>query len=163
MVSDYYCNKCEKGIEEKEFKFSKRRFGRPLCRDCQAEATPKPHRHREPTKPTPTQEEKELYEALQEIGIHCELQKWDGFKHIDIAVVKAKVNIEVDGAQHNLEVQQALTDLKRTYHSFNKGYVTLRIPNCLVRNKKVIHETADYIADFIDESEEQLDQEFWDD
>jgi very-short-patch-repair endonuclease len=59
-------------------------------------------------------------------------------------------NIEVDGVHHNLQHRQALADLKRTYHSFLKGYFTLRIPNTLIHWS--IDETADYIVDFLNES-----------
>ena len=80
----------------------------------------------------------------------AELEKWDGYKTIDIAVTEAKVNIEVDGKHHNYNHQQALSDLKRTFYSFQKGYLTLRIPNSLVEWS--IEETADYITEFLIES-----------
>jgi very-short-patch-repair endonuclease len=54
----------------------------------------------------------------------------------------------VDGAHHNTAHDQALSDLKRTYHSFQKGYYTLRIPNSLVQNH--LTETADYVASFVE-------------
>jgi len=44
----------------------------------------------------------------------------DGYKHIDIAIPEAKINIEIDGVHHNYNAQQALSDLKRTYYSFKK-------------------------------------------
>ena len=31
----YYCSKCNKDIEEKVYKYSKKEFGKVLCRDCQ--------------------------------------------------------------------------------------------------------------------------------
>ncbi|WP_425269405.1 DUF559 domain-containing protein [Leptospira koniambonensis] len=81
---------------------------------------------------------------------------YDGFKHIDIAIPEAKVNIEVDGGHHNFDKKQALADLKRTYYSFKKGYLTLRIPNSLI-TKENLDETADYIVDFLHESIDQLE------
>jgi very-short-patch-repair endonuclease len=118
---------------------------------------------REPLpKPTPTWQEKKLYDCLIKRGVRAELQKWDGYKHIDIAIVVARVNIEVDGIQHNQDVKQALADLKRTFHSFRKNYVTLRIPNCLTRNEKTIEETADYIVEFLNASVDQLYDDNWD-
>ncbi len=80
----------------------------------------------------------------------AELDKWDGFKTIDITVTDAKVNIEVDGNHHNFNHQQALSDLKRTYYSFQKGYLKLRIPNSLVEWS--IEETTNYITGFLNES-----------
>lgn len=103
---------------------------------------------------TSTLEAVQLYFALKERGVPAELEKYDGFKHIDIAITKAKVNIEVDGGHHNYNNRQALSDLKRTYHSFLKGYLTLRIPNSLVREH--LEETADYLTDFLVENRERL-------
>ena len=98
-----------------------------------------------------------MYRELVKLGIRAELEKYDGFKHIDIAIVQAKVNIEIDGGHHNYSHKQALRDLKRTFHSFKKGYVTLRVPNSLVKNH--LKETAKYIAEFIYESIDQLEDE----
>jgi very-short-patch-repair endonuclease len=101
------------------------------------------------------------------LGVPAELEKFDGYKTIDIAVVEAKVNIEVDGMQHKYNSRQALADLKRTYYSFKKGYITLRIPNTLINWN--VNETAKYIFDFLNESEErnweedELTQEDWND
>lgn len=95
---------------------------------------------------------------LRKHGWNASLEKCDGFKHIDIAIVEVKVNIEVDGKQHQ-DSRQALADLKRTYYSFKKGYVTLRIPNVLVRNFATRVETAKFIDDFLRESREQINEE----
>jgi very-short-patch-repair endonuclease len=88
--------------------------------------------------------------------VPAQLEKFDGFKHIDIAIPEAKVNIEVDGSHHNYSTKQALADLKRTYHSFLKGYLTLRIPNSLVKNDFVLEETADYIVGFLNENRQRV-------
>ena len=79
-----------------------------------------------------TPETQKLCFALQGYGVHALIDFWDGYKHIDIAIPEAKLNIEVDGVQHNLSPKQALADLHRTYYSFKKGYFTLRIPNSLI-------------------------------
>lgn len=97
-----------------------------------------------------------LYKQLKKRGVPAELEKWDGTKTIDIAVVDAKVNIEVDGSQHNFNAQQALSDLLRTLLAFKKGYLTLRVPNSLV--KYDLEKTADLITEFLMESKEQLDE-----
>ena len=75
-----------------------------------------------------------LYIALKKNGLPVELEKYDGYKRIDIAIVKAKLNIEVDGIRHSKDSKQSLTDLKRMYYSMRKGYETVRIPNVLVNN-----------------------------
>lgn len=91
------------------------------------------------------------------MGFDAKLEQWDKHKHIDIAIPKLKVNIEVDGGQHNFSEKQALADLKRTYYSFKKGYFTLRIPNKLVQNNA--YETAKYIKQLLESSEKQLEDE----
>jgi very-short-patch-repair endonuclease len=95
-----------------------------------------------------------LYFLLKKKGIRAELEKCDGFKTIDIAITEARLNIEVDGSHHNTKHDQALADLKRTYHSFQKGYYTLRIPNSLVQNR--LTETAKYVADFAEACRSKL-------
>lgn len=99
-----------------------------------------------------TEETIRLYFALKERGVPAKMEKFDGFKQIDIAIPDAKVNIEVDGLHHNFNSSQALSDLKRTYFSFLKGYFTLRIPNSLIHSNDILEETADYIVAFLNES-----------
>lgn len=133
------CIECENSIDNNVFDYSISKYGIPLCRDCQdwflemrEEATP---------------ESLVLYFALRLRGVPAELEKFDGFKTIDIAVVEAKVNIEVDGGQHSFNPKQALSDLRRTYYSFKKGYLTLRIPNSLVKHH--LEETAELITEVL--------------
>lgn len=143
----YYCYDCEEDISEKEAKYSKQNFGKYLCRDCQEDydkikSSP---RKSETIKPKSTPEAERLYVALKKKGIPVTLEKWDGYKHIDLAISKAKLNIEVDGAHHNFKSEQALSDLKRTAHSLNKGYETIRIPNSLIKDDIRFKETVEYI------------------
>lgn len=104
-----------------------------------------------------TTEAKKLYYELKRRRVPAYLEKDDGYKKIDIAIPKAKINIEVDGQQHNFNPNQALRDLKRTYYSFLKGYFTLRIPNSLIRD--YLKETADLIVKILNESHEQLNDD----
>lgn len=134
------CIECNRYIEWDVFNHALENFGAPLCID---------HQHWIANSGT-TPEAFHLYLALKLRGVPAELEKYDGYKTIDIAIPEAKVNIEVDGAHHNLDNRQALADLKRTYHSFLKGYYTLRIPNKLIHWN--LDETADYIVGFLNES-----------
>jgi very-short-patch-repair endonuclease len=136
------CCNCLKAIDEKVKEHSLEHFEFPLCIPCQKTLRDKIE--------STTPQTLALYFSLREKKIPAELEKFDGFKTIDIAVVEARVNIEVDGAQHNTKHDQALADLKRTYWAFKKGYYTLRIPNSLVKNH--LEETAKYVADFIEVS-----------
>ena len=102
----------------------------------------------------PTPEAQRLSEELRKRGFYTEKEKWDGHKHIDIAITKAKINLEIDGAYHNKKADQALRDLKRTYYSLEQGYVTVRIPNSLVRYQ--LEETVDIVAKILNHRIKQL-------
>lgn len=80
-------------------------------------------------KPTPTFHENKLAAALRDKGIIFEQQYWDGYKHIDIFVKSAKLNIEIDGIQHLTEPAQIISDFNREYWADKNGYYTLHIPN----------------------------------
>jgi hypothetical protein len=136
-----YCLECDCPIQKDIFNYSTYNFGVPLYR---------PHQNwvkqLDPIKVT--NQALILYFALKEYGVPAELEKYDGFKSIDIAIEEAKVHIEVDGVQHNFDSRQALSDLKRTYYSFKKGYFTLRIPNSLINRH--LDDTVDYIIDLLE-------------
>jgi very-short-patch-repair endonuclease len=150
-MKNHYLNKhnciyCNVFLEKGVFEYSIAHFGIPFCITHQNQC--KIHYK------NATKQELMLYVALIQRNVPAELQKHDGHKTIDIAVVRAKVNIEVDGGHHNLDHNQALIDLKRTYHAFKKGYLTLRIPNSIVENH--LEETADVITNILLESLDQL-------
>lgn len=86
-----------------------------------------------------------LHSALRQRDVEAEIEKYDGHKHIDIAIVQAKLNIEVDGIFHYLDADAMETDLRREYFSEEKGYDTIRIPNF------VIEQNLDKVADTITE------------
>ncbi len=151
---DYWCNACKNQITDLEYAYSKLNFGKPLCRLHQRTLTAKTAKSQDKTS---TPEAARLAAALRKRGVKLNTEKWDGYKHIDIAIPDAKVNIEVDGSHHNLNSKQALADLKRTYHSFRKGWLTLRIPNSLTGEK--LEETADYITEFLNESVDELEED----
>ena len=148
------CASCEGFVSNKELGYSVKHYGKILCKDCQRDYAVLKNKHSKIKKKSTTEAQK-LYEILIKNGFNARLELWDGFKHIDIALPDYKVNIEVDGKHHQSK-KQALADLKRTYHSFTKGYVTLRIPNKLVQED--VFETAKYIMKFLEESESQLDR-----
>jgi len=100
-----------------------------------------------------TEQTVDLYLALKAQGVPAEIEKYDGYKHIDIAIPRAKLNIEIDGFHHHLNPNQALRDLKRTYYSFRKGFFTVRIPNSLVENR--LEDAVEYILKFLDECFDQ--------
>ncbi|MDR2810764.1 MAG: DUF559 domain-containing protein [Tannerellaceae bacterium] len=131
------CLECSTQIQDNVWDYSVKNFGVPLCQDCQKNL-------KVPLQKA-TDEAKLLYFALRARGVPAELEKWDGNKHIDIAVTKSKLNIEVDGVHHNTNLKQTVADLRRTYHSFKKGYFTLRIPNTILRDDEAFQEAVDLV------------------
>jgi very-short-patch-repair endonuclease len=148
------CEKCDCFVSNKEYDYSIKNYGKVLCRMCQVDYSNLRNKHQERRKRA-TLEARKLYEILLKNGFNAKLELWDGYKTIDIAIPDYKINIEVDGKQHQGK-KQALADLKRTYHSFKKGYVTLRIPNELVRES--LFDTVNYIMKFLKESDTQLNE-----
>lgn len=136
------CLECNQYINQSVFQYSLNNYGIPLCIEHQRWIDEMIHQT--------TSETISLYFELKKYGIPAEIEKFDGHKHIDIAIPEAKINIEVDGGHHNYDFYQAMSDLKRTYFSFRKGYYTIRIPNVLIHNR--IEETARYIVEILNES-----------
>ena len=92
----------------------------------------------------PTQEAIDLYDALTNKGIKCVLEHpSDGHKHIDIRLIEAKIDIEVDGDENVTEPTRSESDVKRRYWSYREGFVTIHIPNHIVNQK------LDKVADAI--------------
>jgi very-short-patch-repair endonuclease len=81
----------------------------------------------------PTKEAGDLKEALEKQGVRVLVELHDGYKHIDLAIPKAKINVEVDGIQHLTNPHQILADLNRGYYSNKNGFNTMHIPNEMIR------------------------------
>ena len=81
----------------------------------------------------PTKEATALKDALEKQGVRVLVEVDDGYKHIDLAIPRAKLNIEVDGIHHLTNPHQIIADLNRGYYSSKKGFNTMHIPNEMVR------------------------------
>ena len=143
------CLHCHSYIDENVYSYSTATYGFELCYACQCSINLN----------NSTEEATRLYLSLKRRGVPAELEKYDGYKTIDIAVADARVNIEVDGHQHVSNPKQALSDLKRTYFSLQKGFLTLRIPNALIREN--LEETADYITTFLLQHKNKIRNSFY--
>ena len=86
-----------------------------------------------------------LYKALRKRGIKCKLEVPDGFKHVDISVEWADLDIEVDGKYHLTNPFQRKRDFKRMFWSAQDGYSTFRVSNEEI--KFHLNEIADEIAE----------------
>ena len=148
----YYCNNCEKPISKKVYDYSMKVNKKPLCISCQKDYeplfsdkaeyksyTPKPQIN---SKVTP--QAKALYDALQERGIKCKLEAYDGYKHVDISIEWAKLNIEIDGKHHLFKYKQMSSDMGRDTGSQEEGIYTMRIPNSSIEED--VNKIADNIA-----------------
>jgi len=142
------CLHCHSYIDEKVYIYSTTNYGFELCHTCQSSIDLN----------NSTGEATRLYLSLKRRGVPAQLEKYDGYKTIDIAVVDARVNIEVDAHQHVSNPKQALSELKRTYFSLRKGFLTLRIPTALIRES--LEETADYITTFLLENKNKMRNSF---
>lgn len=77
----------------------------------------------------PTKEENLLKKELEDLGVRVLSQVSDGYKHIDLAIPDAKINIEVDGPKHWTNADQIVSDLERSHGSDDLGYHTIHISN----------------------------------
>jgi len=132
-----YCMVCKNSIDKKIFEYGKKHFGKPLCLEHQG---------------TPSQ--RKLYEALTQRGIECEYEAYDGFKHIDIAIPKARIYIEIDEDHHITDPMQLDTDLWRDEYSSKDGYRTIHYSNKQITEN--LPAIADALAEVIKNRENNL-------
>ena len=89
---------CQIDISEDIYEFSREKMNQPLCIE---------HQKGKRWRPEPTPEARILAKALETRGWQVELEKFDGYKTIDISVPSVKVNIEVDGFTHTVNKKTA--------------------------------------------------------
>lgn len=99
-----------------------------------------PHNHR-------TKHEELLVEALEKRGVKVLPQFNDSYKHIDLYLPEAGINIEVDGIQHLINAQNILSDFGRTYYADKAGYNTIHIQNEVL--EKYLEKIADAITEVV--------------
>ena len=95
--------------------------------------------------PKPTKETLDLKESLEKLGVEVRIEVFDGYKHIDLEIAKAKLDIEIDGIHHLTNPHQILADLNRGYYSHKDGFNTMHIPNEMVR--KHLKEISEALAE----------------
>ena len=76
----------------------------------------------------------QLYYGLKDAGVRPMLEWWDGSKSVDIAISRAKLNIEIDTDYQMMTHDQAMNNLEEAMHSFQNGFTTIRIPHTLIRH-----------------------------
>ena len=96
---------------------------------------------------TATPFEQLLHAALVNKGVRAKLQYFDGVKTVDIAILSARLHIEVDGS-HHADTTQGFADLWRTNYAMQDDDVyTLRIPNALISHD--VNEAVSIITQFV--------------
>lgn len=135
----YYCNICKETISEEVYEYSIKHFGKALCMNHQRIA-----KSDALGSSKITSQARKLSAALSKRGIKNRLEEYDGYKHVDISIEWARLNIEIDGKQHLLDSRQMYADLERDSYSQEDGIVTKRITNELV--DRHLDELADAMA-----------------
>ena len=141
------CCECNELITPKIYSFSVEKFELPLCLPCGEDLMIRSQKVSPLTFA--------FFKELKKRGVAARLEKWESSKAVDIVVVDAKLNIEIDGGSQSFNADQAMRDLLRILMAFKKRYLTLRIPNTLVKYN--LQHTADLIAEFLTESHEQVE------
>jgi very-short-patch-repair endonuclease len=100
-------------------------------------------------KPIPTKQTLALVKALESKGIKLEVEYWDGHKHVDIYIPKAKLYIEINGLAHYTDPRQIIADLKRNHFSDGDDFFTMPITNQLI--DKHLESIADAIVKVVAE------------
>jgi very-short-patch-repair endonuclease len=77
----------------------------------------------------PTYYANKLKQLLRKLGIKVDEEVYDGYKHVDLSIDSAKLDIEVDGMHHLTDSQQIVTDIKRSNYSREDGYETIHVHN----------------------------------
>ncbi len=95
----------------------------------------------------PTPQVKDLGEALRKRGVSVILEHSDGHKHVDIAILNARIFIEVDGIQHLTDANQIMRDFKRDHFSDGDDFDTIHIPNEVIKTH--LEQIADAIAEVV--------------
>lgn len=120
----HHCILCSDIIDFRVYTHTVNLCGLPVCKLCENEFRLRSK--------SASPRARKLYVELIRQGVKANLEDNDGYKTVDIVIHKARLHIEVDGLQHHRISQYAISDLKRTFYALSEGYVTVRIPNCLV-------------------------------
>lgn len=95
----------------------------------------------------PTAREKALHDELIKRGIDTKLQHNDGHKTVDIAVLPARLYIEVDDLRHFTDPDQIERDLKRNHFSDGDDFATYYVTNQIIDN--YLEKVADALAEVV--------------
>jgi hypothetical protein len=93
---------------------------------------------------------------LKDDDIYLEWEDKDSsgkvLKTVDIAILSAKLYIEVNGIQHVESCEQLRSDLWRSYYSFNAGFLTLPVFNKTIKSIGEFYQIVDIIVRIVNAS-----------
>jgi very-short-patch-repair endonuclease len=101
-----------------------------------------------------TVHEQRLYDALVGRGISTELGYNDGHKTVDMAVLPARLYIEVDDLGHFTNPDQIERDFKRHHFSDGDDFDTFYVTNQII--DKFVDRVADAMAEVVKRRMEKL-------
>jgi len=96
---------------------------------------------------TSTEYSKKLFQALCDRGIDAQMEYKDGHKTVDIAILKARIYIEVDGIQHFTVPKQIIADFSRQHYSDKDNFRTFYVTNQIL--ERFTDEVADALAKIV--------------
>lgn len=94
-----------------------------------------------------TPHEQKLFNALKARGVDVKPLYDDGHKTVDMAVLPAKLYIEVDNLDHFTKSDQILRDLKRGHFSDGDDFRTFYVTNQIIDN--YCEEVANALAEAV--------------
>ena len=103
-------------------------------------------------KPIPTRQTLSVVKALEGRGVKLDVEYWDGHKHVDIYIPKARLYIEINALAHYTNPQQIITDFKRNHFSDGDDFFTMPITNQLIDTH--LDSIADAIVKVVEERSE---------
>lgn len=121
------CLECNRELSYLEHRNSMDSFGVELCEHHLKRVLRVIRKNQTPTQAI------RLYYGLKAAGESPMLEWWDGQKSIDIALSRARLNIEIDNNPEEITLDQALVELQQAADSLQDGFTTFYIPEYLVR------------------------------
>lgn len=98
---------------------------------------------------------KKLYYELRNKEIDVQLEYSDGHKTVDLAVLDAKLYIEVDGLQHFTDPEQIIRDFKRNHFSDGDDFSTFYVTNQII-NSKYFEQVVEALVAVIEKRKQNL-------
>lgn len=83
-------------------------------------------------KKEPTEHERKLHDALLRQGVSAKMPYSDGHKTVDMAILPARIYIEVDDLGHFTNPDQIIRDFKRAHFSDGDDYSTFYVTNQII-------------------------------